>query len=136
MTTANIDPLIAHTSEQLLMAPTGSEGAIIDFDYAMSVSVLIYSSARVAKGTPVHGTAWVLNSDLGVELEFSEDAVVAYSPLVNDYAHGANQHQAVLALLASLSEYLESLEQRAQVADLSDELKVTLSNLQALLVKP
>ncbi|MCH8988589.1 MAG: hypothetical protein IIA92_07265 [Chloroflexi bacterium] len=137
MTTANSGPLITQeTSEHALQGATGSEGAIIDFTRAASGTVLIYAATRVQKGTPIGGTDWILNFDLGVELEFGEDSVVAYSLLVDDYAQGSNRHEAVLALLASLSEYLESLEQRARVADLSDELKDALGNLQTLLVKP
>ena len=90
---------------------------------------------RLPEGTRIVGTGWILAFDLGIDLEFTENSVIAASPWIDDYAQGANQSHAVQNLLISLAEYRESLERRAQRAVLSDELTDTLWKLQSLLVK-
>ena len=91
-------------------------------------------ATRIRQGTRIAGTNWVLAFDLGIDLEFTERSVVAASPWVNDYGQGPNQFEATQDLLASLADYRESLERRAQQGNLSDDLGETLSRLQILLV--
>lgn len=92
--------------------------------------------SRVNKGTPIADTGWKLGLDLGIQLDYSDTAVIASSSWLDDYGAGESAEAAIQNLLVSIVDYRESLERRvAANAQLSEELSSTLQRLQLLLVR-
>lgn len=91
----------------------------------------------VPEGTEIEGTPYKLASDMVVEVvvECLEDEgpVIARTHLVDEYGIGTSLQEAILDLLASLADYLMSLERRKE--QLGEPMLLDLKNLRTLLKK-
>ena len=90
---------------------------------------------RLNKGTLLGNSGWMLDLDLGVDLEAGDTFAVASNSWIDEYGHGDTEFDAITDLLNSLGEFRESLERQRDNNVLSEELNETLENLRMLLVR-
>ena len=90
---------------------------------------------RLNKGTLIGNSGWMLDLDLGVDLEAGETFAVASNSWIDEYGHGDTESDAIGDLLSSLGEFRESLERQRDYNILSEELNNSLEKLRILLVR-
>ena len=98
-----------------------------------NLSVPYKERELIPAAVAIGASGWHLALDLGVDLEYTDQYVIATSPWVDEYGCGDTKERAIADLLLSLLELRQSLERQQGESQLSDELLATLSKLKVLL---